>query len=102
MPKTNSVTAFEIMGNIQNLLKKFDSENNVVMHKHSVSLGYATKKNWEDIGLLFKTAEEHMYQHQDAGNQQLLQRYCRSIKATMFEKAMKRKNMPKWLRYLRK
>lgn len=88
LPKTNSVTAFEIMGNIQNLLKKFDSENNVVMHKHSVSLGYATKeKPEEDIGLLFKTAEEHMYQRKMLETNSVHSAIVASIKATMFEKS---------------
>ena len=66
------------------------------MHKHSVSLGYATKeKPEEDIGLLFKTAEEHMYQRKMLETNSVHSAIVASIKATMFEKAMKRKNMPK-------
>ena len=36
MPKTDGATAFEVLQNIQNALKTFDSTSNLGMHKHSV------------------------------------------------------------------
>ncbi|MFA7636815.1 MAG: PAS domain S-box protein [Monoglobales bacterium] len=88
MPKTDSDTAFEVMRNIQDALKKFDSETNIEMHKHSVSLGYATKvKMEEEIGQLYKTAEEHMYQRKLLETNSVHSALVASIKATMFEKS---------------
>ncbi|MDD4689553.1 MAG: PAS domain S-box protein [Eubacteriales bacterium] len=88
MPKTDSATALEVLRNIQTALKKFDSETNVEMHKHSVSLGYATKEKVEEnIVHILKTAEEHMYQRKLLEANSVHSAIVASIKATMFEKS---------------
>jgi diguanylate cyclase (GGDEF)-like protein/PAS domain S-box-containing protein len=88
MPHTDSNTAFAVMKNIQTSLRRFDIENNVETHKHSVSLGYATKDKVEqDVSQLFKTAEEHMYQRKLLETNSVHNTIVSSIKATMFEKS---------------
>lgn len=88
MPKTDSATAYEVMHNIQTALKDFDSEKNIKLHKHSVSLGYATKeKPEEEIRDIFKTAEDHMYQRKLLETNSVHSNIVASIKATLFEKS---------------
>lgn len=88
MPKTDSATALEVLHNIQNELKKIDSEIGVAMYQHSVSLGFATKENsYEEIRNVLKTAEEYMYQRKLLEANSAHSTIVASIKATLFEKS---------------
>jgi len=88
MPRTDSVTALEVLQKIQAALEKYDSENNIEMYQHSVSLGYATKEKVdEEIGYILKTAEDNMYQRKLLEANSAHSTIVASIKAAMFEKS---------------
>lgn len=88
LPKTDSVTAYEVLRSIQTALKQFDSDNDFRLYQHSVSLGYATKeKAEEEIRNILKTAEEYMYQRKLLEANSAHSTIVASIKATMFEKS---------------
>lgn len=88
LPKTNSDTAFEVMQNIQTALKQFDSENEMEIYQHSVSLGYATKeKTEEEIRYILKNAEDNMYQRKLLETTSVHSALIASIKTALFEKS---------------
>jgi len=88
MPKTDSATAYQVMKNIQAALNNYDAKNNIKMHQHSVSLGYATKEKIdEEIRYILKIAEDHMYQRKLLETNSVHGTIVTSIKATLLEKS---------------
>ena len=88
MPKTDNAAALDILSKIQAALNAFDENAHKDRFKHSVSLGFGTKRSIdEDVVQIIKIAEEYMYQRKLLEHNSSHSAIISSIKATMIEKS---------------
>lgn len=88
MPRTDSATALAILKKIQAALATFDLSSSNGKFRHSVALGFSTKKSAdEDVAKLTIIAEEYMYQRKLLEHNSSHSAIVASIKATMIEKS---------------
>ena len=88
LPHTDASTANGILTRIQQALIESDEQETQINFKHSVSLGYGTKRApEEDIRHIVRIADEYMYQRKLLEHNSSHSAILASIKATMFEKS---------------
>ncbi|NLV58730.1 MAG: diguanylate cyclase, partial [Clostridiales bacterium] len=88
MPHTDHNTAMEILRKIQAALADFDENDNHSKFRHSVSLGFSTKRTAdEDVAKLINIAEEYMYQRKLLEHTSSHSAIISSMKTTMNEKS---------------
>jgi diguanylate cyclase len=88
LPNTDSTAALKVLANIQDAMKRFDEIELNDRFRHSISLGFGTKKSMdEDILKIVKIAEEYLYQRKLLEHSSSHSAIIASIKATMFEKS---------------
>jgi diguanylate cyclase (GGDEF)-like protein/PAS domain S-box-containing protein len=101
MPRTDSTTALAVLKKIQSALASFDQSTGKEKFRHSVSLGFSTKRSTEeDVSKLTIIAEEYMYQRKLLEHSSSHSAIVASIKATMYEKSQETEEHAERLAFL--